>query len=88
MHGSHWQHLRKSRTVGGKLMSTNKVIQNMLEMTQKSYEILRKTGDLTQNKRIRLDERVKTLQEVLEKNLTPRIRGIFIRRAYEQRKGD
>ena len=68
MHGSHWQHLRKSRTVGGeKLMSTNEVIQNMLEMTQKSYEILRKSGDLTQNKRIRLDERIKTLQEVLEK---------------------
>ena len=48
-------------------MSTNEVIQNMLEMTRKSYEILRKSGDLTQNKRIRLDERVKTLQEVLEK---------------------
>ena len=48
-------------------MSTTEIIQNMLEMTQKSYEILRKTGDLTQNKRIRLDERVKTLQEVLEK---------------------
>lgn len=67
MHGSHWQHLRKSGTVGEKLMSTNEVIQNMLEMAQKSYEILRKTGDLTQNKRIRLDERIKTLQEVLEK---------------------
>lgn len=47
-------------------MSTNEVIQNMLEMTQKSYEILRKTGDLTQNKRIRLDERIKTLKEALE----------------------
>ena len=48
-------------------MSTNEVIQKMLEMAQKSYEILRKSGDLTQNKRIRLDERIKTLQEVLEK---------------------
>lgn len=48
-------------------MSTNEVIQNMLEMAQKSYEILRKSGDLTQNKRIRLDERIKTLKEVLGK---------------------
>lgn len=48
-------------------MSTNKVIQNMLEMARKSYEILRASGDLTGNKRIRLDERIKTLQEVLEK---------------------
>lgn len=48
-------------------MSTNAVIQNMLDMTKKSYEILRKSGDLTTNKRVRLDERIKTLQEVLEK---------------------
>lgn len=48
-------------------MSINEIIQNMLEMTRKSYEILRKSGDLTQNKRIRLDERIKTLKEVLEK---------------------
>lgn len=48
-------------------MTSNEVIQNMLEMAQKSYEILRKSGDLTQNKRIRLDERIKTLKEVLEK---------------------
>ena len=63
-------------------MTTNyERIKNMTveEMAQKSYEILRKSGDLTQNKRIRLDERIKTL---------PRIRGIFSRRAYEQRKGD
>ena len=48
-------------------MSTNEVIQNMLDMTKKSYEILRASGDLTGNKRIRLDERIKTLQEILEK---------------------
>ena len=48
-------------------MSTNKIIQNMLEMARKNYELLRKSGDLTTNKRIRLDERIKTLQEVLEK---------------------
>lgn len=51
-------------------MTTNyERIKNMTveEMAQKSYEILRKSGDLTQNKRIRLDERIKTLQEVLEK---------------------
>lgn len=70
MHGSHWQHLRKSGTVGGgTLMTSNEVIQNMLEMAQKSYEILRKSGDLTSTPqtRIRLDERIKTLKEVLEK---------------------
>ena len=59
-------------------MSTNEVIQNMLEMTQKSYEILRKSGDLTQNKRIRLDERIKTLQEVLEKIQSLEFEGFLV----------
>lgn len=48
-------------------MEIRNILKDMLNKSAEEYLSLQKTGDLTQTKRIRLGERIKTLKEILIK---------------------